>query len=345
MRITTALLFLCLLVAPLRAEWKEPADGVITDKQMTNYLGAMKEVQSLFKAAGKAAEGQGAVGAMGLWAKTSEKYQAILAKNNLSDEEFTWLSGKVSEAWVGATVHLNWEKQGLPASQEQEKKLRADIDTQKSKVAEYEAAAKSGHRVLDADARKAAVERAKSEQDDAAANLKSTDEEIANQQKEIAEKDAAAKAADALAAKPPGDVAQEDREGYIEGKKQEAAGLRQEAKDLRDQLAEKQKTRKVHADALASAKARGEHPEVPTTDEDKANVKTENENGLKAAREQLKASEDGLALLVEGRDATQKQIDEITKNTPKPNVELLKKRYGDFCDAMGMKNEYATEKK
>jgi hypothetical protein len=56
-------------------------------------------------------------------------------------------------------------------------------------------------------------------------------------------------------------------------------------------------------------------------------------------------SEDGLAMVIEGREASQKQMAEMAKETPKQNIDLLKKRYGEFCDAMGMQNDFAEPKK
>ena len=340
-----AALMIGLLVSPLQAEWKEPADGALTEPQVTRYLGAMKDIGDLAKATGKAAEGQNGLAAMGLWARTSEKYKAILAKHQFTEEEFNWTAGKVTESWVNALMEMNWEKKALPGIKDREKSLAAEIEAQKAKLAQYEAASKAGTKVLDADARKAAIDRATEEQKSAEADAKTADDEIKAQQKEIADKETAAKAAEALAAKPPAEVTADEREGYIEGKKQEAAGLRDEVKGLRDALGEKEKSKKDSLALTAAAKSRAEHPERPATDDEKTATAAENEAGVKNTRDSIKASEEGLALISESRAAGQKQMDEMSKNVPRGNIDLLKKHYSEFCDAVGMKNDFAEEKK
>jgi F0F1-type ATP synthase membrane subunit b/b' len=338
---------ICVLVssATLLAQWKEPADGIVTDQQVTRYLGAIKDIADLYKAAGKAAEGQGAIGAMGLWAKTNEKYQAILAKHQLSDEEFTWVGGKVTEAWVHAMLQLSWEKKSLPAAQEQEKKLAAEIEAHKAKLAATEAAAKSGTKVLDTEARKEIVDRANEDRKSAEESLAEIMKEIAAHKDEIARKEKEAQVAENLSKVPPADVAADERADYIEGKKSEAASLRDEAKDLKDQLSDKEKTRAEYATAAAAAKKRAENPDAPASDEEKAALKTEQEATIQNLKEQIKSSEDGLALMVENRQTMGKQFAEMGKDVPKQNIELLKKRYDDFCNAMGIKNDFVDEKK
>lgn len=341
MRLKFAAIVLLVLTTAVRADWKEPADGVFTDEQLTRYLGAIKDITALYKAAGKAADGQGAMGAMGLWARTNEKYEAILKNHKLTDDEFTWLGGKVTEAWVHAMLQLNWEKKSHPASLEAEKKLRADIENQKARIAEYEKALKEGIRVLNPEEAAAIVEQAKEQEKEIGETIKEMTAQIARMKDDITKKEAEAKAADALAAKPPADVPADERADYIESKKAEATAARQEAKDLQDQLADWDKDLKQQQAFLASAQARQKTPGMPASEEDKAGIKEQNEAGINNARESIKMAEDGLAMVVEVRENSRKQMAEMSKDTPRQNIYLLKKRYNEFCEALGLPNEFA----
>src|SRR5436309_5248720 len=80
-----------------RAEdWKEPENGLFTEKQVENYTGAQKEILQLLKAMGKAAEGsKNGLGNLALLAGLDDKVNAILAKHDLKKQEYDWLNGEM----------------------------------------------------------------------------------------------------------------------------------------------------------------------------------------------------------------------------------------------------------
>src|SRR6476469_1879991 len=89
-----------LLAAGLvRAEWQEPKDGLLTEKQITAYIAATREVMQNLKAAGKAVNGtNNPVAALQVYKQAEGKMQAAIAKQGLSEAEYQWVAGKIWEA-------------------------------------------------------------------------------------------------------------------------------------------------------------------------------------------------------------------------------------------------------
>lgn len=348
MRRTSLIVAVCLvgvLTSLARAEWKEPENGIVTDQQFTRYTTAMKEWMAMYQAAGKAGEGQQGVAALGLWARTNEKYKTTLAKNNLTESEFTWISTKAFESWGAAMMELNWEKKGLPTDLERERQLKADLDAAKAKLARYEAAAKAGTKIITDEERKAAVDQAKTHVASIEAEMKDFDTQIKTAEVTIKKAEADAKAAEALADKPPATLSVEDRDTYIAERKAEAEQFRAGIVDANDQILLAKQSHAEAAARLPIAKALVENPEMPFTIDDKAAVDEENASTIKRTQEEITLLQDALKFLVESRDATKTQLAEMSKNIPRANIDLLKNRYDDFCQAMGMTNDFAADKK
>jgi hypothetical protein len=208
---------LAVLPAARAADWKEPLDGLFTEKQVENYAAAQKDVLQLLKAMGKATEGgKGGAAALNLMAGLDDKVTAILAKHDLQRKEFDWLGGKVLECWgVGMMDDmLDGSKAELA---QQKKKNAAEIESAKARIAEYEKARKSGTRVMTKEQRDAAVQSAKEAQDAASEEARQHADDAKAAADEGAKYEADAKAADALAKNPPADVEADARADYIKG--------------------------------------------------------------------------------------------------------------------------------
>src|SRR5579859_4500542 len=83
-------------------DWKEPKDGVISEKQLTNYLQVQKAAIAQWKASGKALEGsQSSAAAMAVMLRNDANFKANLAKHGMSQEEYNWVGSKAWEAWGG----------------------------------------------------------------------------------------------------------------------------------------------------------------------------------------------------------------------------------------------------
>jgi hypothetical protein len=106
---------------------------------------------------------------------------------------------------------------------------------------------------------------------------------------QIAEAEKEAKAADALAAKPPADVPADERADYVKEKRDEAKAAREQAKEYREQLAEAQKAVAAARANAATAAARVKDPEV-VPPADAKDVQDRNQSHVDSAKGELKAA-------------------------------------------------------
>jgi hypothetical protein len=320
-------------------EWKQPADGLLTDKQVVNYIAAQKEITQLLKAVGKAAEGsKSGFGAYTLVAGLEDKYNAILAKHDLKRAEYDWANGKLLECWA-ATLQLNLIDQSMSDLVEQKKKNATDLQAAQQKVSQYEIAAKAGTRVMTKEQRQGAVQSAKDAQAAATDEAKQHAEEAKTAAEEAAKIEAEAKAAEALAKNPPADVEKDSRDDFIKAKREEAMNLLANAKESRDREKE---ARKAEAESKAKAAAASKamaNPEIPVTDEEKAQVKAENTEGLAAAKSEVDLLKQAGQLLAEADGQTRKQQDEVQKDLKPQNVALARKHLKELQDAWGMEEK------
>lgn len=324
--IAGSLLSLSALAGQARAEWEPPKDGVVTEKQVAGYLQMTREIMQALKASGKAVEASGnnAAAAMAIYANTDARFKAALAKTGMTEAESRWVGERVWEArssLMMQEVVTNAKAQMADAA----KKNAADQSAAKAKVAAYEAAVKSGRKVLSADDRKSIVESAKGDETSALADAKSHDDEAAAATAEAAKSDAAAKAADALAAKPPADISADDRPGYVDDRKREAESARSAAAEQRTKVADERKQSAEYKAKAAAAAAKGKNPEVASAEE-AADVKKANEDGLASAKAEVEGLAEAAKLLADGTAQMEKSFAAQGNQAPKPNVDLVRKR-------------------
>lgn len=320
------------------ADWKEPKDGTYSEKQLTNYLAVQKEAIASWKAAGKAVEGASSAAALAVALRTDEKFKANLAKHGMSQEEYSWVGGKAFESWGALLRQRIAEKTEKDLATQTAEKQKA-LNELKQKLATYEKAQKDGRRVMTKDERESAVKNAKDEQQAALDEAKQHADEAKQAHDEASKADADAKAADAAAKSPPKDVSDDDKPGFIEQKKNDAQSARDAAKEARDKEAE---AKKAEAESKAKADAAGKkaaNPDLPVTDDEKAEVKKQNDEMVAQVKDDIKSSEDGLKLLQESGGSIIKSFKTDDGKIPKQNVELLKKHLKEFQDAWGIKDE------
>ena len=337
--ITVALIAMLqtLVVGTVHADdWKEPADGLLNEKQVVKYTAAQKEIMQLLKAVGKAAEGsKSGFGAYTLMAGMEDKINAILAKHDLKRPEYEWANGKLLECW-GTALQLDMIDQSTGDLVEQKKKNAMDLQAAERKVVLYEKSAKAGTRVMTKEQRQSAVQSAKDAQTSASDEARQHAEEAKTAAEEAAKIEADAKAAETLAKNPPVDVDKDSREDYTKGKNEEAMNLLASAKESRAREKEALKAEtESKAKAAAAAKAM-ENPEVPVTDEDKAQVKTENAEGLASAKSEVEILKQARDLLAESDGQIKKQQAEAQKNLKPQNVALARKHLKELQEAWGM---------
>ena len=321
------------------ADWKEPKDGLLNEKQLTNYLEVQKEAIAQFKASGKALEGsQSSAAAMAVLLRNDANFKANLAKHGMSQEEYAWVGGKAWEAWSGILMDTLADKAQTDLDKQRQAKQK-DLADLRQRLALYEKAQKDGRRVMTKEERQATINSATDDQKAALDEAKQHADEAKQARDDATKADNDARAADAAAKNPPADVSADDRPAFIEQKKSDAQAARDAAKEGRDKEAE---AKKAEMESRAKADAAGKRikdPEVPATDEEKAEVKKQNDEMIASAKSDIDNTNQALKILDESGGAMVKQFREqkAKDKIPQQNVDLLKKHQKEFQDAWGIK--------
>ena len=319
------------------ADWQPPKDNRVTEKQLTSYLQVQKEAIDNWRAAGKAIEGsQSSAAAMALVLRNDEKFKASLAAHGLAPDEYSWVGNKVWQAYSALKVQevvANAQK-GLDEQKTTNQQKLAEL---KQKLTVYEKAQKDGRRVMTPDERQQAITSAKSDQQSTLDEAKQHADEAAQAHQEATKADDDAKTADNAAKNPPSDVSADDRPGFIEQKKNEAQQFRDAAKEAREKEAEAKKAEAEARAKAATAAGRVANPDLPVTDDEKNDVKKQNEDQVTDLKTQISDTERGLKMLDESRDSVAKALQGGADQPPPQNVELLKKHLAEFEQSWGMK--------
>jgi hypothetical protein len=323
-------LTLTLSISPTRADdWKPPPDGKFTEDQLKKFLAADKDwndqtahmLQDIARAKTDAAR-------MAAVQDMNKKYQACLASNNISKAEFDWMSRRAMEAWSAVTYDDEALNKTQSELDQQSKDNDARLADAQDRLAKYQDAQKRGIRAMTAEDRAAAMKSAKFDQQSALDEARQCGDNAAADEAEAKGHDADARADDAQANNPPTDLAGNDRQSFIDGKKKDAQSARDAARDARNR---EDDAKKAQADAQARADAAGQkaaHPEIPITDDDKASVASDNQAGINSAQSDITDAQQQKQILA----ATQQQIkttaDQLTRNIPPENMDLMRK-YSD----------------
>lgn len=305
-RLMSILVVVALCAGVVLADWQEPKDGKLTEKQVTGYIGVLKELVDLQKAAGKAMDKASGPAAMAIALQTSEKYDAIVRKHGLNDAEMNWVSGKVFEAYGAAEMETQLTKGVQADLAKAGKKSEKQLAEAKARLAAHEAALKHGRRLLDKEERDQIIAGAREEQ-------KSAEEEAKEYAKEA--KEALAEA---------GRATDPD-----------------EKKDARDRAAEAQQNEKEARARAAAAARRIDSPDLPADDEQKAELIQEHKRQIARAKDDIRQAEESAKLIGESSQQTNQVLAEMRKNIPAENIALLKKHAKSFKQAMGIDEEKA----
>lgn len=321
------------------AAWQPPKDGAMTEQQMTTYLQIQKQVLDDWKAAGKAVDGtQSSAMAMAMVMQNDQKFKTTLASHNLSQDEYNWIGQQVWAAY-GSNMADQIMQQGQKGIDDQMKSIQQRLTDDKTKLDQYQKAQANGRRVLSKDERQQAIDSAKADQQAALDEAKQHAEEAKAAQADLDKADADAKTADGLAQNPPSDVTADDRPGYIEQKKQEAQTARDAAKDVLQKLGE---LRMQMAEAQAKAAAAGKRiadPDLPMTDDAKADIKKQNDEQIAATNNEIKDLEQTQKTLSDANQTYTSTIAEQKKkmNVPQANLDLFNKHQAEFESIWGIK--------
>ena len=320
-------------------DFAPPKDNVFSEKQLTESIAVTKDWMESAKAAGKAMEGsQSTALALATIAQTDQKFKDALAKHNLSQGEYSWIS---EQAWTAYGVLVQVDMfdgdQAHKDFADQMKKQTDALAAAKTKLADLDAAQKSGRKILTSDERASIVESAKSDEQSATDEAKGHADEAKQAADDAAKADKDASDADKLAKNPPADVGADDKEQYIKDRNADADTARQAAKEARDRQAAANAAQKESEAKIASAKAKQKDPDVPLTDDEKAEVKKQTDDDITSSKAEIDQLNAAVQTLNDAAAQAKKMADDAAKNAPKENVELLRKHRADFEAIFGQK--------
>jgi hypothetical protein len=332
-RIWAGVLVLVGVVELVRGDFVPPGDGKLSEKQVTTYIAVLKDQMDALRAAGNAAQGTTSTAAgVAIYSNASQKIDASLAAHGMSKEEYDWVGNQVGGLWPVAMLREQWEETGKPDIEKQIKNKQDDLTAANGRLAEYQKAEKDGTRVLSKDQHDAAtqgagadVESAKQTVADATANVKQITEEVAQHDKDAADDEA-------LAKNPPGDVGADDRTAYIDGKKNDEQTAKDAAADARSRLKDGQKSLEDAKGALAAAQGKVDRPEAAVTDDEKVQVKQENDQGIADAKTTIDADQKVIETLKETEDAGPPSFG---GKVDADNLGLVQKHIKEYMAAMG----------
>ncbi len=338
-----AVLLVSLLSPKVFADWSEPKDGVFTEQQLTAYLDTSKEWIATMKAAGKPVEGSpSGFTALVLYARGSQQFHDSLAKHGLEEAEFNWLGSKTWEAWSA----IDADQMAAQADADMASESRKNVDhlaDDQARLAAYQKALAEGRKVMSADERDAAIKQAQNEQQSSTEEAAQHAEEARSAAADAAKSDAESKADDALATAPPSSISDDEKGAFIDGKKNDAQAARDSAQEDRMKAAD---AKQAQADAEAKAAvaaATARQPDVPQTEEEKADFKKQNQQMIAQLQADISAAQDATKQLAETGDATRKALMQQRAKIPQANVDLLKKHLHDFADVWQIKTSAETK--
>jgi hypothetical protein len=340
-RLTTVLIvFLFLLTGSLMAQWTPPGDNKFTETQLKSYLDTQKdwldESAKILQDSSTAKLDQNKGEMVG---DIAQRYQLCLDQHQISKMEFEWIGQRAADAWSAAAYLDGAYKTAKDRLDVQSTQLDDTIAAAQNQLGIYEEAASNGWRIINADDRAAAIKSAQSDQQSALEEVKRCSDDAATAESDAAQHDADAKSADDQAANPPADVSADDRVEYIQNKKNEAQAARASATEARVEEADARKSQ-TEAQARADAAAQGAaHPEIPVTDDEKNQAKSDNDAAILVAKNTISAgNKQKQRISVEQADM-EKTAKATTKGVPPENIALLRK-YGNqykqqFAEAAG----------
>jgi len=334
--ITIAIAMLTFAAASRAADdnFVPPKDGKLSEDQVVNYIGVLKDQMNAIKSADQAGQGTSGAASYAIASHMSQQISQAVAAHHLTDKEYNWIADRVGPVWPAAVQVYNWDQSGKGDLEKQIKAKQADLDAAKAKLAQYQKAQASGTRVLTPDQLAAATQPATSDRDQAQSDINDRENDIKAINADIAQHQKDADDANKLATTPPADVGPDDRQSYIDGKKADAQTALDALKDSQSKLADAQKALDDANARLAVANGKIAHPEVPVTDDEKAQVKQDNQQGITDAQTTIDNDTAAIKTLQDTLAAGPPGVDQLSA-TDKQNLPVVQKHLKELMDAMG----------
>jgi hypothetical protein len=336
-RILIAAGVLLLMVSSrLQADFTPPENGKLTEKQITSFIAIQKQQIDTLKAASNAGAGASGAAGIAIYARASEKIDAAVAQNGMTKDEYNWVSEQFTKLWPIAAYQKQWEESAKPDLEKQIKAKQDESAENQAKLQAYTSAQKNGSRVMTKEQRDAAVASATSDRDTIASEVKTDQDALKPISDEVAQHEKDAADAEALAKNPPADVTADQKDGYIDQRKNDAQAAHDAAKDARDRLTEAHKNLDDAQARLLAAQRKLDHPDQPVTDDEKAQVKSENEQGITDAKSAISNDDQAIATLKQTLAAGPMSLTGNGQDKPDPdNLALVQKHLKEYLDAIG----------
>jgi hypothetical protein len=203
----------------------------------------------------------------------------------------------------------------------------------------YQEAKNNGWRIQNADDRAAAIKSGEDDQRSALEEVKRYAEDAATAEGDAAQHDADAKSSEEESANPPADVSADDRAEYIQNKKNEALAARASATEARVEEADAKKSEAEAQGQADGAAQRVAHPEIPFTDDEKNQARSDNDAAILVAKNTISAANQQKQRIAAEQASLEKTAKSMTKGIPPENIAMLRK-YEDqykqqFAEAAG----------
>lgn len=337
---------LCLIVSSVLAvgQTTAPAGKEFTESQFKTYLDTQKnwldETAKILHDSSNSRSGQAKLVAVGDY---GQRFQSCLDRHQISRADFESIGERAAEAWTAVTYFDGAHKSALDRLDAQSAELTDRIAAEQKQLDIYRESQKNGWRLLAPDERDAAVKTATQEQQAALQEVKSRADDAAAAEADAAQHDADAKSADELAANPPADISPEGRSEYIQNKKNEAEAARVSAREARVQASDSRKSQ-AEAQALADAAAqRAAHPEIPVTDDQKSQAKSDNDAAVALHTNELKELNQAAQKIAAERTLLAQTAAQITKGVPPENIAMMRKYAQQYLDQYSQAHPTATQ--
>jgi hypothetical protein len=323
-------LMLAASVSSVRADFTPPANGKLSEIQVTRFIAITKEQV-------EAMETAGSTDASAI--RVSQAMDAAIARHEMTEDEFNWVGDKLAKLWPRALREKRWEDKTVPELQARIESADADLAMSQAQLALYTEAKRLGHRVLPG-RHTTAVAALVKDRDALAAEVKTDREAIQPIRDEIALHEKDDSDAEALAQNPPPSIAPEDRTAYIDKRKNDAQAASDKAKEARDRLAEAQRNLADATARLEIAEDKVNHPDAPVTEAGKQQLVMENDTAISAEQQTIATASQTLADLKKQLAAGPPSDGDDQEQPDPDNLALATKHIGAYINALG-----ASEKK
>jgi hypothetical protein len=327
--LVAAAVLVMFIARPARADWQPPADNRFSEMQLRLYLETAADLtEQDSKLIAEASKSQSYDQKVNLASRLSKLNDQTLARHHISRAEYDWLAKRVSTAW-GVATYLDGTYSKIKSDfQATDTDNDAKLAEATRRLATYKAALDAGTRVLDADERDVVIKSYQRQQQAALDEARQHGDDVDAAERDARDHDVSAKAADELAANPPSDVPDVDHDDYITTKRNEAQVEREAAKDARNREAECKQAQAQSLAAADLAAQRGQHPEIPVTDEQKAAAKVDDQAGIARAQHDIDGCNAAKTALTAALAEVEKSATETTREAPTQNLVLIRK-YAD----------------